>query len=114
VNSFATIDDYIAAQSAQAQPRLRELRDIIRQTIPGASESISYGMPTFTVGGRRVHFAAAKRHCALYGAALDAFPDELRAYKTLRGTVQFPLDQPVPRDLVRKLVAARFGASGDD
>jgi uncharacterized protein YdhG (YjbR/CyaY superfamily) len=113
VNTFATVDEYIAAQPAEAQARLRELRGIIRETVPGASESISYGMPTFALGGRRVHIAAAKRHCALYGAALDAFPDELRGYKTLRGTVQFPLDQPVPRDLVRKLVAARFGAPGD-
>jgi uncharacterized protein YdhG (YjbR/CyaY superfamily) len=54
-----------------------------------------------------VSFGAAKHHCGLYGSAMDAFPDELKAYDTSKGTVRFPLDQPIPEDLVRKLVLAR-------
>jgi uncharacterized protein YdhG (YjbR/CyaY superfamily) len=90
---------------------LRELRAIIREAAPEATETISYGMPTYAQAGRRVHFAAAKRHCALYGSAVDAFADELRGYgfRTLKGTVQLPLDRPLPRELVRKLVQAKLG-----
>jgi len=104
---FTTVDDYIAAQSPAAQMRLRELREAIRSAVPEATEVISYGMPTYKLPVSFVSFGAAKRHCALYGSAMDAFPDELRAYDTGRGTVRFPLDQPIPQDLVRKLVIAK-------
>jgi uncharacterized protein YdhG (YjbR/CyaY superfamily) len=102
-----TVDGYIAAQSAGAQPRLRELRDIIRAAVPEAEEVISYGMPTYRFRGGSVYFGAAKRHCSLYGAPLDAFPDELRGYTTSKGTLRFPLDKPIPEELVRKLVLAK-------
>jgi uncharacterized protein YdhG (YjbR/CyaY superfamily) len=106
--AFATVDDYIAAQSAEAQPRLRELRAIIRATVPGAAEVISYGLPTYRLAvGPVAYFGAAKRHCALYGAVPDAFADELRGFDTSKGTLRFPLDKPIPADLVRKLVLAR-------
>lgn len=107
-SSFATVEAYIAAQPAEAQPRLRELRAVIRAAVPDASESISYGMPTYKLpAGPVAHFAAAKRHCALYGSVTDEFAEELRGYKTLKGTVQFPLNAPIPEELVRKLVTAR-------
>jgi uncharacterized protein YdhG (YjbR/CyaY superfamily) len=107
---FATVDDYIAAQSAAAQPRLYELRDAIRSAVPEATELISYGMPTYKLRVSFVSFGAARRHCALYGSAMDAFPDELCDYDTSKGTVRFPLDQPIPHELVRKLVIAKaFG-----
>ena len=106
--TLITVDDYIAAQSPEAQPRLRELRATIRAAVPEATEVISYGMPTYKYGGRRVHFGAAKRHCALYGSAIDVFANELRDSRTLKGTVQFPLDQPIPEELVCKLVRAKF------
>ena len=109
MQSVSTVDDYIAAQSPEVQPRLRALRAAIRLAAPDATEVISYGMPTYKQGGRRVHFAAAKGHCALYGSAMDQFADELRNFKTLKGTVQFPLHQHVSEDLVRKLVSAKFG-----
>ena len=105
--AFATVDDYIAAQSAAAQPRLRELRAIIRAAVPEATEVISYGLPTYKFRVGFVYFGAAKRHCALYGSALDAFPEELRGFDTSKGTVRFPLDQPIPEELVRKLVVAK-------
>jgi uncharacterized protein YdhG (YjbR/CyaY superfamily) len=108
VPEFANVDDYIGAQAAEAQPRLRELRAVISAALPGAREVISYGIPTYKLGKGMVSFGAAKRHCALYGSAMDAFPDELRSFGTSRGTVRFPLDQPIPADLVRKLVVAKF------
>jgi uncharacterized protein YdhG (YjbR/CyaY superfamily) len=107
-----SVDEYIAAQPEQTRHRLLELRAAVRQTAPEATEGISYGMPTYKLGGKSVHFGAAQRHCALYGVPLDAFAEELKAYKTSRGTVQFKLDQPVPAELVRRLVAAKFGLSG--
>jgi uncharacterized protein YdhG (YjbR/CyaY superfamily) len=106
--AFANVDDYIAAQSADAQPRLRELRAAIRAAVPEATEGISYGIPTYKLHGGMVSFGAAKRHCALYGSAMDAFSEELRNFGTSKGTVRFPLDQPIPSELVRKLVTAKF------
>jgi uncharacterized protein YdhG (YjbR/CyaY superfamily) len=106
--TFATVDEYIAAQPPPTRDRLRELRAAVRGALPKASEVISYGMPTYKMPGGFVSFGAAKRHCALYGAALDAYPDELKSYDTAKGTVRFPLDQPIPEELVRKLVRAKF------
>jgi len=71
--SFNSVDEYIAALPVETQPRLRELRAIIRQTVPDAIEVISYDMPTYKLGGRRVQFGAAKRPCALYGSTIDRF-----------------------------------------
>jgi uncharacterized protein YdhG (YjbR/CyaY superfamily) len=104
----SSVDEYIASQPADAQPRLSELRAVIREAAPEATEVISYGMPTYTLSGRRVHFGAARHHCALYGTPIADFADELRAYQTSRGTVRFPLDQPIPAELVRKLVLAKL------
>ncbi|HEV7665439.1 MAG TPA: DUF1801 domain-containing protein [Chloroflexota bacterium] len=104
---FSNVDDYIAAQSREAQPRLRELRTIIRAAVPDALEVISYGMPTYKLGVAIAHFGAAKKHVALYGMPMDAFADELRAFGTSKGTIRFPLDRPVPADLVRRLLLAR-------
>ena len=106
--TFATVDAYIAAQPPLTQVRLRELREAVRGAVPDAREVISYGMPTYKLPDGFVSFGAAKHHCALYGAALDAFPDELQGYSTAKGTLRFPLDQPIPDALVRKLVRAKF------
>ncbi len=112
--TITSVDDYIAAQSADVQPRLRELRSIIRAAVPEAAEVISYGIPTYKFRRGSVSFGAAKRHCALYGSAMDAFPEELRGVNTSKGTVRFPLDQPVPEALVRKLVMAKAAAQDAD
>jgi uncharacterized protein YdhG (YjbR/CyaY superfamily) len=114
MRAFATVDEYIAAQSTAAQPRLRELRAIIRGAVPDAAEVISYGMPTYKFRAGSVYFGAAKRHCALYGAPLDAYPDELRGFDMSKGTVRFPLDQPIPEALVHKLVSAKAAGLGAD
>ena len=108
MTTVETVDEYIAAQEPKARARLLELRSIIRAAVPQAAEVISYGMPTYKLGGRRVHFAAAKRHCALYGGAIDRVADALGELKTLKGTVQFPLDRPIPEDLGRRLVTGKL------
>jgi uncharacterized protein YdhG (YjbR/CyaY superfamily) len=104
--TFGTVDDYIAAQSAEAQPRLRELRAIFRAAIPEAVEVISYGMPTYRFGAGVVYFGAAKHHCAIYGSAMHALAEELRGFDTSKGTVRFPLSRPIPEALVHKLIVA--------
>ena len=103
---YANVDDYIAAQSAAAQPRLRELRAIFRAAVPDAVEVISYGIPTYKYGGGSVHFGAAKRHCAIYGSAAHQLGDELRGFLGEKGTVRFPLSQRIPHELVHRLVLA--------
>jgi uncharacterized protein YdhG (YjbR/CyaY superfamily) len=106
--TFTSVDEYIAAQAPMVQVRLRELRAIVREAVPQAAEVISYGLPTYRLGRRIVSFGAAKRHCGLYGAALEAEPEELRGFQTGKGTVRFPLDAPIPAELVRKLVRAKL------
>jgi uncharacterized protein YdhG (YjbR/CyaY superfamily) len=108
VVTFATVEAYIAAQPPQTQTRLGELREAVRGALPDAQEVISYGMPTYKLPSGFVSFGAAQRHCALYGSAADAYPEELKAYSTAKGTVRFPLDRPIPQALVRKLVQAKF------
>ena len=108
---FADIDAYLAAQPAAAQRTLTALRNTIRAAVPAAAESISYGVPTFKYLGRPVvYFGAAKNHCALYGmsAQFEAFKDELTAYQMAKGTLRFPVDQPLDENLVQKLLAARI------
>jgi len=104
--TFATVDEYIDAQSAEVQPRLRELRAIFSAALPDAAEVISYGLPTYKFGAGFVYFGAAKRHCAIYGSSTVALAEELRGFRQAKGTVRFPLDQPIPAELVRKLIAA--------
>jgi uncharacterized protein YdhG (YjbR/CyaY superfamily) len=108
--TFASVDEYIAAQPAEAQPRLRELRAIFRAAVPDATEVISYGLPTYKFQGGFVYFGAAKRHVAIYGSAMDALAEELRDYDASKGTLRFPLNQPIPEELVHKLVVATVAA----
>ena len=101
-----TVDEYIAAQPAEAQTRLNELRAIFRAALPDAAEVISYGMPTYKFDSGSMYFGAAKRHCAIYGSSTVALAEELRGYRQSKGTVRFPLDQPIPAELVTKLITA--------
>ena len=110
--TFVTVDEYIDAQSAEAQPRLRELRSIFRAALPDAAEVISYDLPTYKFGAGFVSFGTAKRHCAIYGSSRAALDKELRGYRQSKGTVRFPLDQPVPAELVRKLLLATVAEKG--
>ncbi len=106
---FTTIDEYIAQQPANVQPLLQEIRAVIRQAAPEATEKISYQMPTFYLNGNLVHFAAYKHHIGFYPtpSGAEQFEQELSAYKRAKGSVQFPLDQPMPYDLIRRMVQFR-------
>ena len=103
---YTSIDQYIRSFPAPTRKLLKELRAVIREAAPDASEKISYGMPTFSQNGNLVHFAAYQSHIGLYGAssAHRALESRLAKYKTGKGTLRFPLDQPVPLGLVRQLV----------
>jgi uncharacterized protein YdhG (YjbR/CyaY superfamily) len=85
------------------------MRATIKETAPEATEKISYQMPTFYLNGNLVHFAAFKSHIGFYPVptGIEKFKKELSVYKTTKGAVQFPLDQPLPLDLVRKIVKFR-------
>ena len=104
-----TIDEYIAACPEDVQEILEKIRATIQAAAPAAKETISYQMPTFTLNGNLVHFAAFKSHIGFYPipTGIEKFKQELSAYKTGKGSVQFPLDQPMPYDLIRKIVEFR-------
>ena len=106
---------YLASRPAETRRRMRKIREIIRAAAPGAVESISYGIPTFKLDGRPfVYYAAFKHHVSLYpmtAAIRRAHADELTGYKMSTGTIQFPLDRPLPVALVKRLVKARLAES---
>jgi len=109
VTTPKNIDDYIATFPDEVQVILAKLRQTIRQAAPDASEKISYQMPTFYLNGNLVHFAAYKNHIGFYPApsGIVVFQDELKQYKTSKGAIQFPIDEPIPHALVKKIVAFR-------
>jgi uncharacterized protein YdhG (YjbR/CyaY superfamily) len=105
-----SIDEYIAEFPPQTQTVLQEARALIAAAAPAATETISYAIPTFDLNGRHlVHFAGYERHLGFYPTAsgIVAFREELKPYKSAKGSVQFPLDQPLPADLIRRIVAFR-------
>ena len=104
-----TIDEYIAACPENVRPLLEEMRRVIRQAAPQAEETIGYAIPTFKLNGNLVHFAAFKNHIGFYPtpAAIVAFKKELSLYEQAKGSLQFPLDQPIPFGLVKKIVKFR-------
>ncbi len=104
-----SVDEYIAACPPEARERLATLRKVIRETVPEATEKISYGMPTFVLNGNLIHYAAHTHHIGIYPmpSGVEQFKDELSAYQTAKGSVQFPLDKPVPYDLIGKIVKFR-------
>ena len=103
------IDEYIATFPADTQKMLEQIRTTIQKAAPDAVEAISYAMPTFKLHGNLVHFAGYQNHIGFYPApvGLEAFKKELAVYKTGKGSVQFPLDQPMPLDLITKIVKLR-------
>lgn len=104
-----SIDAYIAGFPNAIQQKLQEMRAVIKKAAPGAQETIKYAMPTFTLNGNLVHFAAFKNHIGFYPtpSGIEAFEKELAMYKGAKGSVQFPLSQPLPLDLVARIVAYR-------
>jgi uncharacterized protein YdhG (YjbR/CyaY superfamily) len=104
-----TIDDYIANFPADVQEILQKVRETIKTAVPQATEAISYGMPTFKLKGNLVHFGGFKTHLGFYPvpSGLEQFKKELAPYKGGKGSVQFPYDQPIPYELIRKVAQFR-------
>ena len=109
MHASSPIDDYIAGFSAPVQEILRQLRDVIRTAAPGAAESSRYRMPTFSLHGTLVHFAAVEKHVGFYPtpSGMEKFHEELAGFKTGKGSVQFPLTAPVPYQLIKRIVKFR-------
>ena len=104
---FTTIDEYITTYPADIQAILEKVRQAIQKAAPEAAETMSYGIPTFNLNGKHlVFFAGWKQHISLYPTPTgdEAFQQEISHYKRVKSTVQFPLDKPVPYDLVEKIV----------
>lgn len=104
-----TIDDYIAGFSPDVQKILEQIRLTIRQAAPEAAEAIKYQIPTFTLNGNLVHFAAFKRHIGFYPTptGTEKFQEALSIYESGKGSVRFPLDKPIPYDLIADIVRFR-------
>ncbi len=107
--SYTSIDEYIALFPKNIQKILEELRATIKASAPGAKEKISYQIPTFDLNGNLVHFAAFKNHIGFYPtpSGILAFKKELSIYESAKGSVQFPLDKPIPLKLVSRIVKFR-------
>lgn len=106
-----TVDKYLAGVPKEARETLQHLRRMIKAAAPKAVEVISYGIPTFKLGGRMlVSYAAFKEHCSFFpGAApIKAHEDDLKSYETSKGTIRFPVGKPLPAALVKKLVKMRI------
>ena len=106
-----SMDEYIKQFPTEIQELLQNIRKVIKEAAPEAQEKISYQMPTFDLHGNLVHFAAYKNHIGFYPApsGIEAFKEELSLYKGAKGSVQFPLDKPMPYELISKIVKFRVG-----
>ena len=104
-----SIDEYIATFPKDIQKILEELRAAIKAAAPDAQEKISYQMPTFFLNGNLVHFAAFKKHIGFYPtpSGIEAFQKELSVYDGAKGSVQFPIDEPMPLKLISRIVKFR-------
>ena len=105
----SSIDEYIIKFPPEIQEKLEMLRRVIKEAAPEAEEKISYQMPTFVLYGNLVHFAAFKNHIGFYPtpSGINAFQQELSEYKGAKGSIQFPLDKPLPYELISKIVKCR-------
>jgi len=112
-HEYKTIDEYIHSFPENIQKMLEELRETIKEQAPQAQEKISYQMPTFFLNGNLVHFAAYSKHIGFYPtpSGIDAFKSELSKYKNAKGSVQFPIEEPLPIELIKKIVKFRVDES---
>jgi uncharacterized protein YdhG (YjbR/CyaY superfamily) len=103
------IDEYIAGFPKDVQEILQQIRMTIRQAAPDAEETIKYQMPTFTLKGNLVHFAAFKKHIGFYPAprGIEELKEEIAPYEGAKSSLRFPLDEPIPFGLIRKIVKLR-------
>lgn len=112
-NPATSVDEFIAQFPADVQLKLQSVRQTIQHAAPDAQEKISYGIPTFSLNGNLVHFSAYQHHLGFYpGAqAIVDFAKDLQPYETSKGTVKFPLDKPIPLDLIKKITVYRVQAN---
>lgn len=110
MQTHETVDAYIASFPASTQEKLLQVRQLIQKIAPGAEEKIGYGMPAYNYQKTRFYFAAFARHIGFYpgAACTHLFADKLSAYKTGKGSIQFPLTQELPLDLIRELILFRI------
>ena len=106
---YKTIDEYIATFPKDIQTTLEKLRQAIRESAPNAKEAISYQMPAFKLNGNLVYFAAFKNHIGFFptSSAIEAFKEKLSPYELSKGTVRFPVNEPIPFDLIKEMVKFR-------
>ena len=104
-----SIDEFISGFPENVQEVLEQFRQTIKEAAPQAEEKMAYGIPTFFQSGNLVHFSAYEKHIGFYPApsGIEAFKKELSTYKTAKGSVQFPLSEPLPIDLIKKIVKFR-------
>ena len=106
------IDEYLTTQSEEARTKLIQIRELVHALAPDAIETISYGMPAFKYANRMlVYFAGFKKHCSLFpsnSSLIESMEQELKNYKTSKGTIQFELNKPLPLSLIKKIVKARI------
>jgi uncharacterized protein YdhG (YjbR/CyaY superfamily) len=111
-NTISDVEAYLAKTPALARTTLEKLRATIRSVVPPeTTEKLSYGIPAFHYKGGLVAYAAFKKHCSFFpmqASLIDEMKDELKAYRTAKGTLQFPQDKPLPATLVKKMVKARI------
>ena len=108
---YTTVDEYISDFPAGTKSKLKELRKIIKKMAPKAEEKISYNMPGYSLNGMLVYFAGYKNHIGFYptSSGILAFKKEISIYKNSKGAIQFPLDEPLPVDLISQIVEFRVG-----
>jgi uncharacterized protein YdhG (YjbR/CyaY superfamily) len=106
---YPNINEYISSFPAETQTILEKIRTTIKKAAPDAKEKINYGIPTFTLNGNLVHFAAFKNHIGFYPtpSGIEAFRKELSSYENAKGSVKFPIDEPIPFDLITEIVKFR-------
>ena len=111
MKNYKDIDEYIKTFPAERQIVLQKIREIIKSEVPEAEEAIRYGMPTFRLNGKNlIHFAAFKNHYGIYPTpnVITEFKKELYEYTTSKGAIQFPIDKPVPYDLIKNIIVFRI------
>lgn len=108
-NTFKTISEYIDMFPDDMQEKLQKIRNVIKEAAKDATEAISWGMPTFKLNGNLIHFMAHKNHIGIYPgeSPIIEFKNELSKYKTSKGAIQIPLDEPIPAELIKKIVEFR-------
>jgi len=113
MQKFSSVDEYVASFPPDVQRILKQLRKLIRDTVPSAKEEISYNMPAYRQHAVLVYFAGYKHHIGFYptGSGIQHFKEQLEGLKFSKGAIQFPLDQPLPAELVRQIV--KFRATDD-